>query len=126
MWVVHFVKCCFLVFLKNLAAADYAILALKILVFNLRSNIPSWSSIFSVMSGWCDGFLGINQGANHESHGLISLLAHLPQPPGEILSIWHVTSKPFRFRCVLFKDSTKSQWGLNPELCDSTLRHCPH
>ena len=46
--VVHFVKCCFLVFLKNLAAADYAILALKILVFNLRSNIPSWSSIFQL------------------------------------------------------------------------------
>ena len=63
MWAVHFVKCCFLVFLKNLAAADYAILALKILVFNLKSNIPSWSSIFSVMAGWCDGFLGINQGA---------------------------------------------------------------
>ena len=51
MWVVRFVKCCFLVFLKNLAAADYAILAQiieKILVFDLRSNIPSWSSIFQL------------------------------------------------------------------------------
>ena len=37
-----------LVFLKNLTAADYAILALKILVFDLRSNIPSWSSIFQL------------------------------------------------------------------------------
>ena len=33
-----------------------------------------------------------------ESQGLISLLAHPPPPLGEVLSIWRVTSKPFRFR----------------------------
>ena len=30
-----------------------------------------------------------------ENRGLISLLAH---PPGEVLSTWRITSKPFRFR----------------------------